>query len=535
MNWLEACKEFGAAEGIDSAVHDVLSAFPPKAEAGGLREVTSFVALEKQVPQLLKEINQRLQAHLAAEIDGEQASMFARRSLALQIILDELSPKDPGARVLRAGFAARLAEIVESSPSALRVRAIIDFYYSQAGIRHHRMLSSSAEALPTLRGLVEQTQWRKVQRGLFHRAITGMTQKGPVNLNALRFDRGRFSFEALDFRDDVATGSTFAKTLERSAAVAGFSGGFFLYSEPDIDPPALRHDPVGLLVSNGNILNPPVYSRPAFIQDKEGRVHIATIGLKGVTLCWPGGIHFRIGATNAARRTAAMPVAFNRAQSSGTPHHQGYLLTIVAGRLTAFQRGGRVRIPVGGFTVTLPATPQWDELASGFAVGTEVSYELPSLPGIKGIASAIAGGPTLLEGGRTGGPKVLLREEFSGEAEPMTFSTDETGDLNLLPRLAIGLTPDHAVVVLAADGRNFNAALGLTLADTTAAMRALGCLHALNMDGGSSKRLVLGETPLDLPTTEIVAGAHVEESVRPVHNGFVVRALDEATQGTVLR
>jgi hypothetical protein len=526
MDWLVACRQFGITKKVDSAIMEVLSAFPAHKGAPSL-EVSSFSALERLVPELQEKIAETLRSHLAAEIDEAQASMFARRGSAVQAILNELATVDPAARMLRVAFAARLNEMVGCSPAALRVRAIIDFYFSQAGILHHRSRVESGEELPTLRGLVEASVWKKVQRGLFRRTVSGMTRKGPVNLNALRFDRGRFTFAALDCRADIGADLSFAQTVERKGGVAGFSGGFFLYSEPKIEVPAARFDPVGLLISDGELLNPPVYARPAFIQDDNGRVHFASVGLKGGDLGFEGGTHFRIGGTNAARRIEAMPVAFNRADHPFTPEHRGSLLTIVANRVTAIQQSGRVEIPVGGFVVTLPPTPEWGELVAGVTLGAKVSFQLPALPGIKGVVSAIAGGPTLLAGGRTIGPKALLREEFTGNAEPMTFSTDETGDLNLLPRLAIGITPDHQVVVLAADGRNFNAALGLTLGDVTSVMRALGCIHAINMDGGSSKRLVLGREQLDLPTTEIVAGAHVEESVRPVHNGFVVLARDE--------
>ncbi len=529
MNWLDACKKFGADQGVEESVLDVLAAFPHRERPVARLETASFAELETLVPVLQKCQTKGLQAHLAGEIDSAQASMFARRAEAVTEILHNLAPGDPAARVLQAGFAARLTEMLESSPSALRVRALIDFYYSQAGIRHHIWHGGEAETTPTLRGLVDGTQWCKVRRGLFQRTISGNTRKGPVNLNALRFDRGRFHFQALDCRPDIESGLSFAETIKGVGAVAGFSGGFFLYSEPAIEPPAARYDPVGLLVSDGQILSPPIYARPAFIQDDEGRVHIATIGLKGIILKGPDGTHIRIGGTNAARRTEAMPVAFNRAALSVTPDHKGYLLTIVAGEVTAIKRGGKASIPVGGFVVTLPPTPQWDQLASGISIGAGLTYQLPTLPGVSGIVSAIAGGPTLLDGGRTCGPRALQREEFAGDAEPMTFSSDETGDLNLLPRLAIGLTPEHAVVVLAADGRNFNSALGVTLAEVTAIMRALGCVHAINMDGGSSKRLVLDGQPLDLPTTEIVAGAHIEESVRPVHNGFAAIATEETS------
>jgi len=121
-------------------------------------------------------------------------------------------------------------------------------------------------------------------------------------------------------------------------------------------------------------------------------------------------------------------------------------------------------------------------------------------------------------------------EDFLSGVPPATFSGDETGDRNLLPRLAVGLTPEHEVVMAAVDGRNFHQALGMTLRDTAKLMSMLGCVDAVNLDGGSSKRMVLQGRVLDLPTTEVVPAASdsddgaagAAQPVRPVHTGVFV-------------
>jgi len=135
------------------------------------------------------------------------------------------------------------------------------------------------------------------------------------------------------------------------------------------------------------------------------------------------------------------------------------------------------------------------------------------------VTTGLSGGPRLL-----GGSDILELEAegFTGSAPPITFSQDETFDQNLLPRLGVGLRPDGSVIVAAIDGRNVDRAVGMTLRQTGALLAALGCTEALNLDGGSSKRMVVDGEVVDLPSTEVVAGATGVARVRPVHTGVLV-------------
>lgn len=56
----------------------------------------------------------------------------------------------------------------------------------------------------------------------------------------------------------------------------------------------------------------------------------------------------------------------------------------------------------------------------------------------------------------------------------------------LAPRTAIGITADGSVKVLVTDGRNSPTSVGYTLYETAQMMKSLGCVDALNLDGGGS-------------------------------------------------
>ena len=121
------------------------------------------------------------------------------------------------------------------------------------------------------------------------------------------------------------------------------------------------------------------------------------------------------------------------------------------------------------------------------------------------ISNRKKGGPILLSAdGRIPNALSLQSEDFTGSAPPVTFSQDETFDRNLLPRMGAGLTQDGSLILTAVDGRNLERALGLALRGTSDLLSYLGCITGLNLDGGSSKRMVIKDKGVVcLHTTEI--------------------------------
>ena len=106
--------------------------------------------------------------------------------------------------------------------------------------------------------------------------------------------------------------------------------------------------------------------------------------------------------------------------------------------------------------------------------------------------------------------------QFALTAPPVTFLQDETFDQNLLPRITCGVTPSGSVFFLAVDGRDMSAS-GVTLHILGEMMRALGCESSVNMDGGSSKRAIIGGKVVDTTSVGVVGGTEKGASkVRPL-------------------
>ncbi len=482
----------------------------------------SFAGLEAAQEGRLADLPGEIARCLADEVDGDQAAMFSRRFHAVASLLLRQREVHPAARLLQSGLTARADGLLAApAPRALRIRSLVDFYYTAAAVLHHGARLSAAGQTPrSVRALIEDAPWTKVSKGLFRRHIVGDGPQGPLHINALRFDRARFSFRVRDLATAGTSREPFGEVTREAGAIAGVSGGFFLYSEHDITPPCSRYDPVGMLITDGDVIWPPFFRRGAFLQDARGHCHIREIGLAGTTIHGPADL--LVAAVNPRIRQLEGPTAFTRAWGPEVLH-PGPSLTLYGRKVTAVGAEGTHPIPLNGCVLCLPDRPEWRGLTAMFPVGTAVTYRLPDHGGKPAIQDGVAGGPVLVRDGHR--VLDLEAEDFIPGVPPATFSGDETFDRNLLPRLAVGRTANHEVVFAAVDGRNFTRALGLTLRDTAKVMVALGCMDAVNLDGGSSKRMALQGEVLDLPTTEVVgdeAEPEGEPPLRPVHTGIFV-------------
>lgn len=493
MTWIDACVAT-APRIADIATAALLDAFAAPHPRGGPPApperpwAGDFAALERDTALPARE---QVAASLRQDVDAAQAELFVRRVLAVDDFLGARDELD--ARVLRVGLRQRLAGILAAArPHAPRVRALADFYYSMGCRLAHRHLADA----PSWHHALASLRWHPLADGLARAELGGDFREGPTHVNLLRVDPRRVRIDAVDCRDDVAAGLAFADTVARAGALAATSGGFFLYSEPDIEPPSRRHDPVGLVVADGEVRTPPLLGRGALVIDERGHARIDRITAIGATITSARGVVHTIASVH------------NRAHGRVGPAHDS--IAIVGDRVLA--RGRGLAVPLLGAVVTThePLTLE---------AGDSVRWRLPAQAAA--IRTAMAGGPCLR---RADQPLLDLRaEDFWDSAPPVTFSQDETGDLNLLPRLAVGLC-EGTLVFAAVDGRNFERALGMTLGEVGALLGALGCTEVVNLDGGSSKRMVVAGRTLDLASTEITGEGPADPSVRPVYTALFMHA-----------
>lgn len=117
------------------------------------------------------------------------------------------------------------------------------------------------------------------------------------------------------------------------------------------------------------------------------------------------------------------------------------------------------------------------------------------------MKTAIGGGPVLLQNGEI---NISNNEErkFGGKA----INNPE-------PRTAIGYTKDQKLIILVCEGRSANAA-GLSLIQLAKIFKDLGCVEALNLDGGGSSCMLINGKETNTPSSKGVQ--------RPVPSVFLI-------------
>ena len=117
--------------------------------------------------------------------------------------------------------------------------------------------------------------------------------------------------------------------------------------------------------------------------------------------------------------------------------------------------------------------------------------------------TAVGGGPVLVQSGQR---RVTNNEEWK-------FAGKAIDDRH--PRTAMGYTADGRLIILAVEGRNPGRAEGVTLTELADLLVQLGCIEALNLDGGGSSCLLVN----GIPTIRVSD----KEGQRPVPGVFLIR------------
>ncbi|MBN8689040.1 MAG: phosphodiester glycosidase family protein [Chitinophagales bacterium] len=119
------------------------------------------------------------------------------------------------------------------------------------------------------------------------------------------------------------------------------------------------------------------------------------------------------------------------------------------------------------------------------------------------MRTAVGGGPVLLQDGKI---RITNNEELK-------FAGKAIEDKH--PRTAMGYTTDKKLIILVIEGRNAGIAEGATLEQTARLFVELGCVEALNLDGGgSSCMLVNGKETIRVSD---------KEGQRPVPAVFLIK------------
>lgn len=304
-------------------------------------------------------------------------------------------------------------------------------------------------------------------------------------INVLRVDARRARLRLGVATEEIVGAETTSDIARRRGALAAINGGYFRTSGP------ARGEPIGVLAIADKVLSEPAKRRAALAVQFDGeqvRAAIAHIGLQA---------NLKVGL-------AQRPVSgINRPRGAGelivfTPEFHRTTLTSAEGleaivtnnRVTEVADGaGDQTIPRNGLVISSSGRARaWAQThlrrnaAVEFKTQIEARPPLPFKP-----AYILGGGPQLVGGGRS-----------TTASETAGYATNFYQQRH--PRTAIGWRKDGTLILVTVDGRQPQRSVGMTIAELAGLMLELGCVEALNMDGGGSTTMVVKNRVVNSPS-----------------------------------
>jgi exopolysaccharide biosynthesis protein len=261
------------------------------------------------------------------------------------------------------------------------------------------------------------------------------------------------------------------KTAQRYSAAAAINGGFFNRN---------NKLPLGAIRRNGRWLSSPILNRGAIAWNNSGLVKIGRLSLQE-NIITSSGQRLPILAFNSGYVQAGIARYSSEWGTTYTPLNDNEIIVVIQNNQVAAQLLGGAAgktafpIPVNGYLLVLRAN---SAAAKKLPVGSVVHEESTTQPAYFAPYPQILGaGPILVQN-----RQIVLDAKAEGFSDAFIRET--------AARSAIGTTVEGTLLITAVHNRVGGA--GPTLTEIARLMQQLGCVDALNLDGGSSTSLYLG-------------------------------------------
>jgi len=300
-----------------------------------------------------------------------------------------------------------------------------------------------------------------VDKGVKHIKLTKYYQGKPVKINVIEIN----SSINPDLRltpalasDTLGRKSTITNIARKNNSIVAINGTFF--------KPATGV-PLGTLMIDKKMYTGPIYNRVAMgiFDDKYDMARIelnADLKTKDATI--------KVDNLNQPRMLATYVIVYTKEWGKTAPVSPKYgkQIAVQGNKIVAVSNsssGAPLAIPENGFVVVGP-TSQLNKIADE----KTIELEILTTPEWKDVKHIIGGGPYLVKNGQV---YIDISEQKLGAI----------GGKN--PRSAVGYTADNNLIIIAVDGRENNS-VGMTLPELAKFMQSIGCVNAMNLDGGGS-------------------------------------------------
>ena len=296
----------------------------------------------------------------------------------------------------------------------------------------------------------------------------------PWSIQILKIDRNNPN---LELHTTVANGNSIGLTTlphqlsllpaELGKPLAAINGDYYQAKAP------YKGDPKGIQISRGELISAP-FDWTCVWFDPNG---IPTMGIvkSQLSVTWPNGTTTPVGLNEP--RAAAQGVLYTHAVGASTFTTGGLEIVLerskdgkwlplqaseeYTGVVREVRDGGNTKTSKD--TVVLSLGPTLAKKVPRLKPGATVKISTETSPSLKGVQTAISGGPALVRDAEVVVGWSAIRH----------------------PRTAIGWNKDH-IFFVQVDGRQSGHSVGMTYSEIAEYMQKLGCQEALNLDGGGS-------------------------------------------------
>lgn len=313
----------------------------------------------------------------------------------------------------------------------------------------------------------------EIEKGVKYVRMIRFYQNKPVRINIVELSQGvneNLIIEPSIASNTLAHRSKISNIAGKENAIVAINGGYF---KPQTGVP------LGTLMINKKIYTGPIYDRVAMGIFDNG-FDMARVQLKASVVTNKGGL--KIDNINQPRMLSTHTIVYTSDWGEYSPPcpKYGKQIVIEDGKLIRASYGSN-QIPKNGFVV-VGSQKNIDTIINAKRFKLDIKIN----PEWQDVNHIISGGPYLVKNG-----------DIYVDMTAQKLSS--VGGRN--PRTAIGYTKNNNLIMLTADGRE-GASVGLTLNELASLMKELGCVNAMNLDGGGSTVMYINGKVVNKPAVQ---------------------------------
>lgn len=469
-----------------SSVAEALSGAPlPFKDVSGLKplEKGSLAVALNMTPALLKKnvtafgpgrnISAKEAQNIAAIVKSASKNLSLTavyspvKGMTVHVNRRGIHDRPPRWRGVANGFDTREdAELFSEALAAVGIESTVDSWNYDWRVR-----SPLSDVYGPVREFLEACEALGRKGTVFSSPANWETAGGPRFWIMIVFDPAKFDLRPIVAREGLSVLAPLSSMVAGTAAA--LNGGYFSTAAKE------KGAPIGVIIDRGMMANPPYQGRTILGWNEQNKATFGQMDWKA-EVHFPGGGYMDITGINKEPREGAV-LLFTSHFGESTPLFSGPVVELVLdGQFCSeVRREGGNPIPVGRRVLAVYGNPSryLESLGNGDRVEVRQTINGGD-PYWSSMTNAIQGGPFLLNKG-----------VFMQDAEKLSDSIVNKRH----PRSVIGLTEKGQWFFFVGDGRDALHSVGFTLAETADILRKSGAYYALNLDGGGSTTICVGE------------------------------------------